>query len=159
MNLWSKYLRVELHASQFLRGRAIPFLRYVISLIYIWYGMLKILGISPVQELVIESTGWIFPPQFVYVLGVWEVLIGVFLSIKPLRRYGLWLFFLQIPGTFLPLFTNPEDCFIQFPFVLSLEGHYIFKNLILIGAALTILSTLHRPPLKKHFFRPKHHEH
>ena len=76
-------------------------------------------------------------------LGWWEVLIGVCL-IDPGRRLGLgrWmtragilLMMLQMPGTFLPLIILPDIAW-QRPFVPTLEGQYIIKNFILIGAAL-----------------------
>ena len=144
MGLWSKYLILEEKISHFLKGKSITILEYVVAFIYIWYGLLKVFGVSPVADLVIESTSWIFPKEFVFVLGIWEFAIGFFLCFKSLRRYAVWLFIPQVLGTFLPLVTNPEDCFIEFPFILTLEGHYIFKNVILIGALLVIASTLYQ---------------
>lgn len=144
MSIWQKYLHVEERVSHFLKKKAIALLIYVIAFIYVWYGLLKVFGHSPVQDLVVQSTSWIFPKEFVFVLGIWEVMIGVLLFIKPLRRYGIWLFFPQVLGTFLPLITNPEDCFVKFPFIITLEGHYIFKNLIMIAAVLVIVSTLYK---------------
>lgn len=41
-------------------------------------------------------------------------------------------------GTFLPLFLLPEVCFTNVPFGLTLEGQYIIKNLVVIGAALVV---------------------
>jgi hypothetical protein len=36
----------------------------------------------------------------------------------------------------------PEICFEKVPFVLTLEGQYIVKNLVLIGAAMVVGSKL-----------------
>jgi hypothetical protein len=47
-----------------------------------------------------------------------------------------------MPGTFLPLVLLPEVCFTLAPFGLTLEGQYIVKNLVIIGAALVIGSTV-----------------
>jgi uncharacterized membrane protein YkgB len=55
------------------------------------------------------------------------------------------LLFLQMPGTFLPLFILPEVCFTRPPFELTMEGQYIVKNLVLIAAAIVVGS--HLPPL------------
>jgi len=41
-------------------------------------------------------------------------------------------------GTFLPMFILPETCFDAFPFCPSLEGQYIFKNLVLVAGALSV---------------------
>ena len=144
MKGWKKYLSVEEKISHFLKIKSVTILEYAVGIIFIWYGLLKVFGVSPIQELVIESTSWVFPKWFVTILGIWEALIGFFLCVKSLRRYGIWLFIPQIMGTFLPLVTNPEDCFVRFPFVLTQEGQYIFKNLILVASVLVIASTLYK---------------
>ena len=46
--------------------------------------------------------------------------------------------FFQLPGTFLPLLLLPNVCFSGSPFVLTMEGQYIVKNLLIIGAALVV---------------------
>lgn len=139
-----KYLFWEKKISRYLKQKSITFLCFSIGIIYFWYGLLKAIGISPAEELVIRATHWVFSHEFVIFLGIWEMLIGILLFIRPLRRYGLWLLFLHFPGTFLPLFTNPGDCFTVFPYGLTLEGQYIFKNLITLTAALAVFSSLHR---------------
>lgn len=146
---WKKYLELEKKVSFFLKNRAITLLRLSIGVIYIWYGILKILGISPVEELVFRATHWIGTHNFVIFLGFFEVLIGLFLAIKKFLRLGLLMLFLQFPGTFLPLFLNPEDCFTFIPFGLNLEGQYIFKNLVLISAGLVLIASLHNMEFQK----------
>ena len=68
--------------------------------------------------------------------------IGLCLLYAPFIRAGLFLLALQMPGTFLPLIILPEVCFIDIPFNLTLEGQYIVKNLVLIGAAIVVGSRL-----------------
>jgi len=143
MTLIQKYLQIEKKLSKKLNHFAPQLLFWFYGVIYIWYGLLKIIGISPVEELVQKATDWIFAHEFVIALGIWESLLGLFLFIPHLRRIGLLLLFLQFPGTFMPLFTNPEDCFTIFPFGLTLEGQYIFKNLILICGGLVMIGSLH----------------
>jgi uncharacterized membrane protein YkgB len=146
---WNTYIDLEKKVSFFFKDRAITLLRLSMGLIYIWYGILKIIGISPVEELVFRATYWIGTHNFVIFLGFFEVLIGLFLAIKKCLRLGLILFFLQFPGTFLPLFLNPEDCFTFIPFGLTLEGQYIFKNLILFSGALILIASLHHKEVQK----------
>ncbi|AGF77685.1 hypothetical protein UWK_01117 [Desulfocapsa sulfexigens DSM 10523] len=113
-------------------------MRISLALIFIWFGMLKPLGMSPEEEL-IKNTVYFFPPEVVlFVLGCWEVTIGIGLLYKPLLRVALLLLLIELPGTFLPLIVLPEICFHSVPFGLSLEGQYIVKNLFLIGAAFVI---------------------
>lgn len=139
-----KYFHYEKRVSDFCRKHALFLLRISMAIIYLWYGLLKIFDISPVEELVYRATHWIGVKDFVFVLGVWEVLIGLCLFIKKFNRLGLVLLFLQFPGTFLPLFLNPEDCFTAIPYGLTLEGQYVFKNLVLVSVGLVLVGALHR---------------
>ncbi|MFZ5759016.1 MAG: hypothetical protein ACOY32_05195 [Thermodesulfobacteriota bacterium] len=113
-------------------------MRISLALIFIWFGALKPLGISPEIELIKRTVYWLRPESFVIVLGWWEIAIGTALLIRPLIRVALLLLLIQLPGTFLPLLLLPEICFSTFPFGLTLEGQYIVKNLFLVSAAFVI---------------------
>ncbi len=126
----------------FCKRWSLRLLRYSMGIIYIWFGALKIFGISPAEELVYRATHWIGVHNFVIFLGFWEVAIGLFLFIRKLNWLGLIFLFLQFPGIFLPLFLNPEDTFTAIPYGLTLEGQYIMKNLILLSAGLVLASRL-----------------
>ncbi len=118
------------------------FLRYSLAIIFIWFGILKPLGLSPASVLVEKTVYWISPEWFIPILGWWEVAIGVFLLFRPTVRIAIFLLFLQMPGTFLPLVLLPEITFTTFPYGLTLEGQYIIKNLILIAAAIAVGGTV-----------------
>jgi uncharacterized membrane protein YkgB len=121
----------------------VPFLRFAIGIVFIWFGALKTIGeLSPAFDLISKTVYWLTPEIIVPLLGLWEVGIGVCFLIPPLTRLGLFLLALQMPGTFLPLVLLPEVCFTIFPFGLTLEGQYIVKNLVIIGSALVIGSGL-----------------
>ncbi len=123
---------------------SVPTLRAAVGIVFIWFGALKVLGVSPAADLV-AATVYIVPPDmFVPILGVWEVLIGLCLLYRPLIRVGILLLALQLPGTFLPIVLLPEVVFVAFPYGLTVEGQYIVKNLVIIGAALVIGSTVRR---------------
>ena len=115
------------------------------AMIFIWFGLLKPFGISPAQELVENTVYWFDDKAtFVKFLGWWEVAIGVTICFRPLIRISIFLLFLQMPGTFLPLVLLPEVCFTDFPYGLTLEGQYIVKNLIIISSALVIGGTVRK---------------
>jgi len=117
----------------------LPFLRISIGIVFVWFGALKTVGqLSPAYDLVAATVYWLTPEIIVPLLGWWEVAIGVCFLIPALTRIGLLLLALQMPGTFLPLILLPEACFTVFPFGLTLEGQYIVKNIVIIGAALVI---------------------
>ena len=119
-------------------------LRYSLAIIFIWFGLLKPLGMSPAADLVANTVYWLPPDVFLPILGCWEVAIGVGLLFRPLVRMALFLLFLQLPGTALPLLLLPDVCFSKFPIGLTLEGQYIIKNLTIISAAIVIGGTARR---------------
>ena len=136
---------LDILVTSFMNKWGVTLLRYSLGIIYIWFGALKPLGLSPAQELVENTVYWFEDPKtFVPILGVWEVVIGITICIKPLIRVALFLLFIQMPGTFLPLILFPEVCFTNFPFGLTLEGQYIVKNLIIISAAIVVGSTVRK---------------
>jgi len=113
-------------------------LRYSLAIIFFWFGILKPLGLSPAATLVENTVYWFSPDWFVPLLGWWEAAIGFFLLFPVTIRIALFLLFIQMSGTFLPLILLPDVTFSQFPFGLTLEGQYIIKNLVLISAAITV---------------------
>jgi uncharacterized membrane protein YkgB len=134
---------------QTLNRLSLPALRISLGIIFIWFGALKPLGNSPANDVITKTVYWFNPDIFIPILGVWEMAIGLCLLYAPFIRAGLFLLALQMPGTFLPLILLPEVCFVNFPFDLTLEGQYIVKNLVLIGAAMVVggrLVPLHEKP-------------
>ena len=130
--------RADLRISAGMDRYCQPLMRYSIALIFIWFGLLKPLGMSPEEELIKRTVYWVSPQIFLPVLGWWEVAVGVCLLYRPLIRIALLLLLLQLPGTMLPLILLPEICFTQPPFGLTLEGQYIVKNIFLVSAAFMI---------------------
>lgn len=127
---------------QTLNRISLPTLRISLGIIFIWFGALKPLGNSPANDVITKTVYWFNPDIFIPILGIWEIAIGLCLLYVPFIRAGLFLLALQMPGTFLPLILLPEVCFVNFPFDLTLEGQYIVKNLVLIGAAIVVGSRL-----------------
>jgi uncharacterized membrane protein YkgB len=136
MNAW--IAQADLAIAHWMSRWGVPALRVSLGLVFIWFGALKPLGVSPAQGLVERTVYWLPADVFVPILGLWEVAIGVCLIVPTLIRVGILLMFLQMPGTALPLVLLPEVCFQQVPHALTLEGQYIIKNLVLISAGLVI---------------------
>lgn len=133
---------VDARICQWMARWGPPLLRWSLGIVFIWFGILKPLGMSPANDLVAATVYWIDPKIFLPLLGWWEVAIGVGLVIKPLIRFAILLLFFQMPGTALPLVLLPDVCFTSIPLGLTLEGQYIVKNLVLISAALVIGGTV-----------------
>lgn len=118
-------------------------MRIGLGVVFFWFGALKLVpGLSPAEELVRNTVYFVDPDLFLPVLAIWEMLIGLGLISGKLMRLTLLLLFLQMPGTALPLVLLPEVCWTAFPVGLTLEGQYIIKNLVLIGAGLVLGGTV-----------------
>ena len=136
-----RFDRVDRKITRQMNQLGIPALRVALGIVFIWFGGLKLIGGSPAANLV-AATVYVVPAEvFLPILGVWEVLIGLCLLYRPLIRVGILLLFLQMPGTFLPIVLLPEVVFVTFPHELTVEGQYIIKNLVIIGAALVVGGT------------------
>lgn len=115
-------------------------LRYALGLVYIWFGALKLVGRSEVFHLVAVTVPFADPPVFVPILGVIEVLLGIGLVSGRVPRLVLLGIIAHLVGTFLTFVTAPgwmwrgDD-----PLLLTTDGEFVLKNLVLIGAALVLM--------------------
>lgn len=131
--------RLDQGISRWMGRSGITVLRVGLGIIFLWFGLLKFFpGLSPAEELVRNTTYFVNPDYFLPVLAGWETLIGLGLITGKFMRTTLLLLFLQMPGTALPLVILPDVVWTSFPFGLTLEGQYIIKNLVLIGAGLVL---------------------
>lgn len=111
-------------------------IRYSLVIVYIWFGALKVLGASPVQNLV----QWTYPsfpePMFMIVLGAWEIVVGLLLLYKKTLRLGLILMWLQMGGIFFGVILSPTYYFQNMNLLLlSANGEFVVKNLTLLAAS------------------------
>jgi uncharacterized membrane protein len=116
--------------------------RYLLAIVFIWFGLLKLLGEKSATSIVAKSIYWMEPDFVVPILGIWEILIGVFLVFKNRLRLAVLLLLLRIPGSFLALIYHFDECFSGSFFIPTIQGQYLIKELTLVGAALIIGSTI-----------------
>ncbi len=124
--------------SHKMEKHSINIMRIALSIVYIWFGGLKIFGMSPAGELLEQIIYWFQPQIFIPILGVCEVLIGIGLLIKRCIPYTIPLLLLHMVATFFPVLILKTICFDAFPYCPTLAGQYIIKNLILISGALVV---------------------
>lgn len=138
---------VDLAISQFMQRWGTLALRVSMGVIFIWFGILKPLGISPAEPLVLATVDWmpfLEPKIWLHIIGWWEVAIGVLFLFKRTLRIAIGLLAMQMVGTFLPLLILSDVTFQsgRVPFGPTMEGQYIIKNLLIISAALVIGGTV-----------------
>ena len=121
----------------------VPLLRISLGVVFLWFGLLKIFDVSPVSGLVANTIYWFDPDVVVPALGVFEVFVGACLVAGRLMRIALPLLVLQMAGTFMVLVLLPDVAFRDGnPFLLTVEGEFVVKNLVLLSSALVIGSRL-----------------
>lgn len=141
--------RIDRAISHFMRHWSLICVRWSLAVIFIWFGILKPLGLSSAEDLVLKTIDWLpFLDSRVWldVIGWWEVAIGVCFLFRWTLRVALALLAMQMVGTFLPLVILPEVTFQpgRIPYAPTLEGQYIVKNLLIISAAMVIGGTMRR---------------
>lgn len=117
----------------------IPVLRVSLGIVFLWFGLLKVFGASPVVELIQTTYSFLPYPWFITLLGVWESVIGVGLLLGFALRFTLALLWLQMAGTLIAPFLSPSIFFSGGNFFLpTMEGEFVIKNLVLIASSLVI---------------------
>ncbi len=143
--------RLDHEFIHFLRRAFIPSARFGLFVVYVWFGMLKIVGVSPAGPLVhhlFDATIHFMSFNTFYILFAWfEVLIGIMFIFPKLTRWVIPLLFIHMITTFLPLVFLPSETWNGF-MVLTLEGQYIVKNLVIIAVAIGIAAHVHPLPVK-----------
>jgi len=146
-NVQNKFDRIDRRITGWMAHYSLIILRIGLGLVFIWFGALKLFpGLSPAEELIRNSIFFLDPDVFLPILALWEVVIGVGFLIglftTKFQRLTILLLFMQMLGTASPLVLLPETSWKSFPFVLTLEGQYIIKNLVIIGSALVLGATV-----------------
>jgi len=136
---------IDTRVTRFLENYGITLLRVALALVFIWFGALKLAGRSPIEDLVRDTACFVPGDVAVYVLGLWEIVIGLGLLLPVALRAVLALFCLQMLGTLLVLVVHPGAVFQDDnPLLLTITGEFVIKNLVLIAAGLVIGSTVRR---------------
>jgi uncharacterized membrane protein YphA (DoxX/SURF4 family) len=142
-DLAARFNRIDRAITQWMARYGLLVLRIGLGLVFFWFGALKLFpDLSPAEDLVRETTYFVDPDWFIPVLALWEMAIGLGLIFGLFMRITLLLLFLQMPGTALPIVVLPDAVWTHFPYALTLEGQYIVKNLVLIGAGLVLGATV-----------------
>jgi uncharacterized membrane protein YkgB len=141
---------LDIKIINFFRRSFLPMARLAIFVVYFWFGILKLFGESPATPLAqafVNKTlgaanfGWSFKA-----LAIYECIIGILFLFPKMTRIVIPLLLIHMLIVCLPLFIVPDLAWTK-PFVPTLEGQYIIKNLAII--ALTIGVAAQTKPLKK----------
>ncbi|MCC7436224.1 MAG: DoxX family membrane protein [Methanoregulaceae archaeon] len=145
---FAQFDRLDAKITEWMARNGVLLLRVSLGIVFLWFGALKFFpGLSPAQDLAtrtldILSFGLVPASVAIPLLAAWECLIGIGLIFGLWMRATLFLLFMQMVGTVTPLFLFPGEAFTRFPYAPTLEGQYIIKNLVLVGAGIVIGATV-----------------
>ncbi len=144
--------RIDHKLIHFFRKITIPAARVSLFVVFCWFGSLKLLGVSPaggiVHDLFDQTIHFMDFNLFYILFATFECIIGILFLIPKTERIAFPLLLLHMVSTALPLFLLPIATW-QAPFVPTLEGQYIIKNLLIIATAISLMSHLHPLPKRK----------
>jgi uncharacterized membrane protein YkgB len=145
-----KLQTLDLKIIALLRRTFLPAARAAVFVVYFWFGILKLFELSPATPLASALTAQTiglghFDIAF-KVLAVFECLIGVLFLFPKLTRVVIPLLAVHLVVVCSPLVLVPHEAWTK-PFVPTLEGQYIVKNVVL--AALAIGIAAQTPPLRQ----------
>ena len=137
-----KIHRFDAELIRRLRQIEVPLARAAIATIYIWFGLLKLLGYSPAEGLVtslFDKTMFLPIPfaMFYILFAVYEIAIGLLFLFKGWERIGIFLLAGHLVMTSMPLLLLPSMTWQGF-LVPTLEGQYIIKNVLILSLAVGI---------------------
>lgn len=123
---------------------AATLLRLALAGVFVWFGALKVAGVSPVHDLIAATLPWFDADVIVPALGAVEITIGLLLAVGIFPRVTLLVLVGHLGGTFLTFLTASELMWSGTPFELSADGEFVLKNLVLISAALLLIAVYGR---------------
>jgi uncharacterized membrane protein YkgB len=145
-SLKNKFLKTEDKIIDWMAVYGITLLRISIGIIFFWFGFQKFFpGISSAEDIAtrtidVMTFGLLRAPYSMPILATWETLIGLGFITGKFLRITVFLMYAQMIGTIFPLFVFPDETFHLAPFIPSIEGQYIIKNIILITGAMVVLA-------------------
>jgi len=148
MNIRKLFNSFDKRITAWLARYGIGLMRVALGVIFFWFGVLKFSSDPGEAEALaartvsVLSLGYVSPSVSLPVLATWECVIGLGLIFGKFLRVTLLLLLLQMIGTFLPLVLFPAETWKHIPYAPSLAGHYIIKNLVLLGAGLVVGATV-----------------
>ena len=105
--------KIDTIVTRWMNRNGLFLLRISMGIVFIWFGVLKFFpGVSAAQDLAIRTIelltfGLVSQLIIINGLAAWEVLIGVGLISGKFMKATLLLLFLQMIGTFTPIFLFP----------------------------------------------------
>lgn len=117
--------------------------RASLAVIFFFFGFLKIIGLSPADDLALGFASKMgmgaYALELFYFLAVVECAIGILILFPRLTRVAIAAMTVHMLLVSSPLLLYTEAVWVH-PFVPNLEGQYIIKNVALVALALGLVA-------------------
>ena len=141
MDKITKLEQIDHAIISFFRRGFIPFARIALFVLFFWFGIVKLTGLSPAGPLAEALTAQIVGAHYFDVLfkllALVECVIGILFLIPKATRIVIPLLFIHMAVVCAPLVFLPALIW-HAPFVPTLEGQYIIKNIVIVAVAMGI---------------------
>lgn len=139
---------LEAVSHRWLVAHSVAILRVSVGAVFLGFGLLKFFpGVSPAQGLVEATTDILtfgIVPGAVALVAVatLESVIGLCLITGRGLRGAVYLLVVQLAGILSPIVLLPGRLFSGAGIAPTLEGQYVLKDIIIVGAALVLAATI-----------------
>lgn len=124
-----------------LRRISMPLARVAFFVVFFWFGVLKIMELSPAEGVVHTLHHHTLPfipwKLFIFFFGAYECVIGILFLFPGKEKWALYMLIPHMITTFGPIIMLPNMTWKGF-MVPNLIGQYIIKNLVIIALAIFI---------------------
>jgi uncharacterized membrane protein YkgB len=133
---------LDLRLIAFFKRAFLPFARIALFVVFFWFGILKVFDLSPAsplaEALTANTVGLQYFDVLFRLLALVECVIGVLFLIPKATRVVIPLLLIHMAVVCAPLVLVPEVW--AAPFVPTLEGQYIIKNIAVVALAIGVAS-------------------
>jgi uncharacterized membrane protein YkgB len=137
---------IDIHIINFFRRSSLVTARLGLFIVFFWFGILKVFDMSPASPLVqalFERTIYFMDfGTFLFLFGIFECIIGIMFLLPKVERIVIPLLAIHLVTTVMPLFLLTEATWTM-PFVPTLEGQYIIKNVLIVATAIFVAAHVH----------------
>jgi uncharacterized membrane protein YkgB len=138
------YAHLDVKMIAFFRRAFVPMARVSIFIIFFWFGLIKLLGLSPAgplaEALTARTVGMQYFETLFIVLSLVECLIGLLFLFPKMTRVVIPLLLAHMALVCSPLILVQDHTWQQ-AFVPTLEGQYILKNVVVVAVAIGIAAS------------------
>ncbi|RJQ28464.1 DUF417 family protein [Candidatus Parcubacteria bacterium] len=123
-----------------LHGIALTLLRFSLAFVFLWFGLLKLFGVSPVLDVIARAYPFMVENKTLFLLlAILEVALGIGILVRRFAVLSAWIMVGHLLLATGGVLFSPQAFVNHFPF-LSVVGEFVIKNIVLIASALLVIA-------------------